>query len=239
MSIVKGKCSGPFVTVLNVTAQDTRLSNQARGLLFYLLSLPEDWTVNRKHLSNTFGINCKTVQKQINELKEYGYCIYHKETESGRFTGGSYHIYPVPFDRLADFGYHLTGEQLEVLPESLQTTESATFTVDPQNGLVKMLPGSKSGQHTKETNIQNKKNITTTTEKPDFYDFAVCLLGIIKSMISEGGWIPDGQPAPKSTWLKAKAKSLFDKFTDPRPEDCAVLILKDWTKLINTSGELR
>ncbi len=77
--------------------------------------------------------------------------------------------------------------------------------------------------------IENNKD-TTTTEKLDFNAFAVSLISILQEMIAEGGWIPEGCPVPKKTWLKAKAQTLHNKFPDPRPEDCALIILKDWVK---------
>ena len=87
----------------------------------------------------------------------------------------------------------------------------------------------------KHRSVNPKK--TTTTEKPNFNDFAIVLISLIKEMIKEGGWVPAGQQAPKATWLETKARTLFDKFPDPSPEDCAVLILKDWTSLLSNQSK--
>lgn len=96
VAICKGNYVTEFVTLPNTTARDTRLSLQARGLLLYLISLPGDWKVSRKHLARENGVNEKTIQKYINELKEYGYATYQISKVNGRFTGGDYLIYPIP-----------------------------------------------------------------------------------------------------------------------------------------------
>ena len=86
-----------------------------------------------------------------------------------------------------------------------------------------------------EQNAQNtikepiNKNLTTT-EKIDFESFAFCLVEVVKAMLDEGGWVAEGQPLPKDAWLTAKANSLYDKFKEPDPADCAVIVLKDWTR---------
>lgn len=86
----------------------------------------------------------------------------------------------------------------------------------------------------------SKQQITTTTgEKADFDVFALALIQLLQNMVSEGGWIPDGYHAPKAAWLKAKAKTLHSKLPDPRPEDCAVLILRDWVKLTENSVQVQ
>ena len=84
-------------------------------------------------------------------------------------------------------------------------------------------------------NNQTDKNQkkTTTTGKPTTFDvFLFALIDVIYSMIKEGGWIEKDHPLPKKTWLVEKAKDLYNKFPDPRPVDCAGIVLKDWVKLI-------
>ena len=226
MAIVKGAFDAEFVTVYNKTARDTRLSLQARGLLIYLLSLPGGWRVSRNQLASDNHVNNKTIQKYLNELKEFGYACYRSVKENGRFVGGDYHIFPTP------------QETIERPPEKpAQPSKTAASTGDPKSGSPKTWVAGEAGQHIKkETNKEiNKK--TTTTGKLDFDVFALALLSLIREMLAEGGWTPTGQPAPKATWLKAKAERLYNKFADPRPEDCAALILKDWTALINGRGK--
>lgn len=115
MAICKGNYATEFVTLPNTTARDTRLSLQARGLLLYLISLPGDWKVSRKHLARENGINEKTIQKYINELKEYGYATYQTSKVNGRFTGGDYLIYPIP-------------------QKTAETSNTGGSTADPKSG---------------------------------------------------------------------------------------------------------
>ena len=83
MAIVKGRFDSEFVTVYNATARDTSLSLQARGLLLYLLSLPDDWNVSRKQVAKDNNINEKIFQKCLKELKDKGY-LGHINTQEER-----------------------------------------------------------------------------------------------------------------------------------------------------------
>ena len=78
-----------------------------------------------------------------------------------------------------------------------------------------------------------KQKITTTTNNPTTFDvFMFALVDMIYSMIQEGGWMEKEYPLPKKSWLVEKAKDLYNKLPDPRPADCAVIVLKDWVRLV-------
>ncbi|WP_354011486.1 hypothetical protein [Endozoicomonas lisbonensis] len=91
---------------------------------------------------------------------------------------------------------------------------------------------------TKDRN-QRRNTTTTTTEKDvpavetDFAEFAWALCETMKEMLDdEGGWLPKGVVRPKTSWVKRKAATLFNKFPNPCPEDCAVLLIGDWSRLV-------
>lgn len=85
-----------------------------------------------------------------------------------------------------------------------------------------------------------KQHITTTTEvrarknsEQDFEVFYFCLVNVLTDMISEGGWISSKSKKPTKSWLMPKAKGLFERLPFPDPADCAVLVLRDWSKLVS------
>ncbi len=94
MAIHKGPVREQFTQIPNNTHQDTSLSLQARGLLGYIISLPDDWVVRPGHLAKENGIGRNTAYKIINELKESGYIIQvQNRSESGKFSTGDYLVF--------------------------------------------------------------------------------------------------------------------------------------------------
>lgn len=63
MAIHKGSVREKFTQIPNTTHQDTSLSLQCRGLLGYLISLPDDWVVRPEQLAKANGIAKNTAYK--------------------------------------------------------------------------------------------------------------------------------------------------------------------------------
>jgi hypothetical protein len=77
-----------FTIVSNPTITDSRLSWEARGLLVYLLSKPDHWKVNVKHLiSESPSAGREKIYRILNELEAAGY-ITQEQTrcEGGEFS---------------------------------------------------------------------------------------------------------------------------------------------------------
>lgn len=75
----------PWVQVHRDTARSASLSWQARGMLLFILSHPDDWTITNKYLERASPAGRQATEKIIAELKRAGYM--HREqvrTESGR-----------------------------------------------------------------------------------------------------------------------------------------------------------
>jgi hypothetical protein len=74
MSIVRvAKKDQPFTMIANTTLQDTTISLDAKGVLVWLISKPEDWTVYKKHLQKTFSIGRERMDRIFDELEEARY----------------------------------------------------------------------------------------------------------------------------------------------------------------------
>lgn len=85
------------------SAEDTRLSWEARGLLIFLLVKPDDWEVLLAHLINSSPAKKDKVRRIIQELIRHNY-IVKKEVrgESGRFSAPEYIVYELPHDGYFD-----------------------------------------------------------------------------------------------------------------------------------------
>jgi hypothetical protein len=110
----------PYVMVNKSVFEDTRLSWEARGLLGYLLSKPDNWSVRFSHLLKQGHGGRDRLYRMLKELQTYGYLTRTPQTDqTGRFTGWVTRVYetPQPLPEKADVGIsHPLPEKPEVAP---------------------------------------------------------------------------------------------------------------------------
>lgn len=88
----------PYVMINKNTTDDRKISWKARGILCYLLGLPDDWQIYETELvkhSEPDGIS--SLRSGIKELMKKGYIERVKlRNEKGQFVGYEYSVYEVP-----------------------------------------------------------------------------------------------------------------------------------------------
>ncbi|MCX4364413.1 MAG: hypothetical protein OSJ70_01380 [Bacilli bacterium] len=75
-----------FTVMSNYHLRDKNLSYKAKGLLSYMLSLPEDWDYSLNGLVSCSKENIKAIKSILNELKKYEYV----EINQGRKANGHF-----------------------------------------------------------------------------------------------------------------------------------------------------
>lgn len=86
-----------FTVMSNVHLKDNRLSWKAKGLLSYILSLPEDWKLYLEQLKKVSKDGKDSTASAIDELIKYGYMSrVSKRGEAGKFGGYSYTVFENP-----------------------------------------------------------------------------------------------------------------------------------------------
>lgn len=73
MAVFKIEKQKNYTVMSNYHLQDRNLSYKAKGLLSFMLSLPEDWDYSMKGLVAVSKENIKAIRTILNELKEHGY----------------------------------------------------------------------------------------------------------------------------------------------------------------------
>lgn len=76
-----------YAQISNAALRDSRLRLEDKGLLAWVMSLPEVWTFRREHAKQQLGVGRDKLDGCINRLREYGYC--HREQhrdEQGKMT---------------------------------------------------------------------------------------------------------------------------------------------------------
>ena len=85
-----------FTVMSNYHLRDKNLSLKAKGLLSYMLSLPEDWDYSIDGLVSNLKEKEKAIKSTLEELKENGYLVINKlRNEKGLFEY-EYLIYEEP-----------------------------------------------------------------------------------------------------------------------------------------------
>ena len=82
-----------FTVITNALAQDNSLSLRARGLMLYLLSLPDDWKIHINHLVSILKEGREQVTATLQELKRAKYIHHHK---MGFKEGWEYFVFESP-----------------------------------------------------------------------------------------------------------------------------------------------
>lgn len=86
-----------YSTIDNTCVRDSDLSFRAKGLFWYIMSLPDDWRIHRSELYTHGKEGRQAMDTAFKELQESGYI--HKEPKrekDGTLRGWVYKVYEVP-----------------------------------------------------------------------------------------------------------------------------------------------
>lgn len=92
----------PFVMIQRAIFENPELSWKAKGLLGYLLSRPDNWSVRVADLVNRSTDGRDACYSALKELGDAGYITKHEsESEGGRFAGFDYVVHESPVGKSA------------------------------------------------------------------------------------------------------------------------------------------
>lgn len=121
MSIVRvERKSQPYTMIANATLQDTSISLEARGLLTYLLSKPDNWAVVVTWLADEMGVGREKLNRIIRELENAGYIETRVVRDGGQFAQYERIVHETP---TAD-GFTVVGK-----PDSGETDSGKSGTI--------------------------------------------------------------------------------------------------------------
>lgn len=97
MAVFKIEKNKNYTVMSNYHLRDKNLSYKAKGLLSFMLSLPDDWDYSLNGLVKVSKEGIKAIRNILQELKEYGYLnIQKKQNGLGHFEY-DYLIYEYPY----------------------------------------------------------------------------------------------------------------------------------------------
>lgn len=95
--IYRSEHKGDYSRMDNAALRDTTLSDGARSLLFFMLSMSDDWNFSAKAIARAFDVNECTIVARLTELKMHGYADTRRlKDEKGRFSACVWDVYEVP-----------------------------------------------------------------------------------------------------------------------------------------------
>ena len=96
-----------WVTVDCIWVKDVSLSAKAKGILLYILSLPDDWDLYINELVTHFADGDKSIRTGMKELtdKGYIYAIPRRDSENRKFVGNDYVVMEDPHAELRHAGF--------------------------------------------------------------------------------------------------------------------------------------
>ncbi len=133
----------PYKTINTTFAQDARLTWGARGLMVYLLSKPDDWSVKTYDLIRQSPAGRDAVLRILKELQTFGYLKrVQRNAGGGKFVWESY-VYEIPQD-----------DEQESAPQQLEPCTEKPYMVQP---------------YTAKPDTVKPTTAKPDTEKPDIY----------------------------------------------------------------------
>ena len=96
MAIKRAKRETNFTMMSNVGLRDKRLSFKSKGLLAYMLSLPDDWVFYEEEITKHSTDGKQSVRTGLKELQQFGYLIKNQSREKGKFAKVDWLLYDEP-----------------------------------------------------------------------------------------------------------------------------------------------
>ena len=97
MAVIRVEKTKNYTVMSNHHLRDKNLSLKAKGLLSYMLSLPDDWDYSVRGLVSCLKEGKDGIQAALHELEQYGYLKREQgRTANGKLSGAIYTVMEVP-----------------------------------------------------------------------------------------------------------------------------------------------
>lgn len=202
--IIRRKYTKNFCIMPGEVFEDRRLSLDALGLLSYLRSRPDDWSVSLAHLSDLFGVGKDKMQRIMRELIDTGWVVRQTARAVGRgtFAGSDYVVNDEPSDSAAGASPQ---------PENQATAKRAA----PQPGLP--APGDPEPENTAAYLESNLTKDSSPLNPPTGGGRRAQKL-LRGNGVSAAVQAPPAANRPAATVLESAAAGRFDRLVEAFPE---------------------
>ena len=173
----------PFVVIDRQMFHDKSISPKAKGVLGFLLTLPDDWVIHHGQICDALNIGKDYLNSAMDELIEGGYAKRSRETIKGQFTPYTYE-----FSELKEF-----------LPER-ENRSGSSAAENPH-----LLSNDRLNIEKPTTTPQTPLSQKTVSVKPSPYSVVVCHKNVLEQMVGLDDRIPqDAKESIVNELLKKK-----------------------------------
>lgn len=133
MSVIRVNKNKNYTCMSNYHLRDKNLSYKAKGLLSFMLSLPDDWEYSVNGLTAVSKESTKAIRSTLKELEDYKYLIRKKiQHKNGRFDY-DYLIYETPYTQNVhtDEVYTNNGLQINTNNKNTNYKDKIDKTINP------------------------------------------------------------------------------------------------------------
>lgn len=205
MSTIRVKKDGHYFAASNIPFNDERLSWEARGIMGYLLSKPDNWTISVVDLIRKSPAGKFVVKRVLKELEKFGYVQRerHKDIE-GRFYWVST-INEKPIDQFTVDGSTVDGKPVDIISTDLSNTEDNKK--EQTDASLRVPPLSPDGDKLRShPSIQAIKQITGYYPRRNLYTRIIQVVGdypdLDKMKLAYDTWTANGNnPMNIKGWL--------------------------------------
>lgn len=127
MAIFRVEHNTNYTVISNKHLRDRRLSLKAKGLLTYMLSMPNDWDFSLAGLTSNLKEGIESIRKTLAELKENGYL----GTKKARKANGSYYYLYYVYEHPREPNFEeevILSENNKVVSEDSESAEENKLT---------------------------------------------------------------------------------------------------------------
>lgn len=214
----RGRRNARYTTISNFLIDHPSLSPDARIVLIYLLSKPDDWQLQIGDLRRVLGTGSKPcgrdkAYKVVNELKTTAYIVAVEELRAGRFSGTTYYVFDEPLDDPEAFRAELGGGFIEPSRRSPSVDNLEASAPYPENTDTVGSPFPEFQDTEKQHLTKNGKKQITEIPPPSpsrTADRAASRVGMGGEGFSKF-W--EAWPASERPRSRAYAQKLFDQLT--------------------------
>tara|TARA_R100000655_G_scaffold17342_1_gene37107 strand:+ start:9704 stop:10354 length:651 start_codon:yes stop_codon:yes gene_type:complete len=96
MEVIRVIKNKNYTTISNQIFKDKKISLKAKGLMSYLLSLPNDWDLSINGIVSVSKEGRTSIRTVFNELINFGYIERKQIRNKGKFVGYDYFVFEQP-----------------------------------------------------------------------------------------------------------------------------------------------
>ena len=163
-----------YTVVDNGYLDNQKLSLKAKGLMTYLLRLPDDWHFNKVHLSKQSTDGMDSLESGLVELENAGHLIRKKQEkdDKGRFNRAEWMVYEITQNskNVTETDFPVTGKPVAENPPLPSTKRIST---KGTNMSCSVLGESKLSDQEEVVAKKNQRGETVEVSKSEIFDRAI------------------------------------------------------------------